>query len=307
MNSHPARRPEASQTAVPALIDPLTVALASIAAETDETETWSSAQVASIDFVALQQRLLRAATASSQRHLSRWACHDLAQIFTALNFLIDDNGDAMRSNIGAADLEQGIEMRRLVRVLHYASENLLAVAKGGALSIKQTLPLEAVVDTAVQNTAYAARAAGVVVEHVRSPTMVNVSRFTVEQVLSNLIVNAIEAIETTVRERAGSRTVTISYEPRGNRVIVSVQDDGPGIQPPIVDKVFACGYSTRTAASTRGFGLTICAYFVNSEGGSLVLLPPDASRPGAHFTFDLEAAPTPVEEPDLLAPVANCG
>ncbi|MEE4452747.1 sensor histidine kinase [Novosphingobium resinovorum] len=98
-----------------------------------------------------------------------------------------------------------------------------------------------------------------------------------EQVLVNILQNAIEALE----GRADGRiTMTVETEPDAVRVIVA--DNGPGIAPEVADRLFTPFATSRAAG--LGLGLVISKDIVEDFGGSLNLAP---SEGGACFVVTL--------------------
>jgi len=98
-----------------------------------------------------------------------------------------------------------------------------------------------------------------------------------EQVLINLILNACEA----VRGRAGARIeLAASLDDRG-RPIIQVRDNGPGIPPENLDKVFVPFFSTKEGGS--GIGLSLSRQIMRLHGGSISA----ASKPGRETVFTL--------------------
>jgi len=109
-------------------------------------------------------------------------------------------------------------------------------------------------------------------------------RIQLQQVVLNLILNAVEAMSTVA---TGARKLLISTEktPTGG-VLVSVRDSGPGIDPDHLDRVFQAFYTTKS--SGVGMGLSICRSIIDAHGGRL-WADMNASR-GAVFRFSLPGA-----------------
>jgi C4-dicarboxylate-specific signal transduction histidine kinase len=106
-------------------------------------------------------------------------------------------------------------------------------------------------------------------------------RVQLQQVIMNLIFNAVEAMSG-VSE--GSRALLISTgQEASDGVLVTVQDSGPGLHPESVDHLFDAFYTTKPGG--LGMGLSICRSIVDAHGGRIW-----ASRtagPGATFQFTL--------------------
>jgi PAS domain S-box-containing protein len=100
-----------------------------------------------------------------------------------------------------------------------------------------------------------------------------------QQVLLNLIINAIEAIASLPE---GPRELRIrSTKTESGAVSVAVQDSGPGLDPTTPDSVFAAFYTTKP--NGMGMGLSICRSIVEAHGGRLAAT---ANLPrGAIFQF----------------------
>jgi PAS domain S-box-containing protein len=109
-------------------------------------------------------------------------------------------------------------------------------------------------------------------------------RVQLQQVVLNLILNAVEAMSTV---EVGPRELLISNEQiETGGVLVSVRDSGPGIDPDHVDRVFEAFYTTKS--SGVGMGLSICRSIIDAHGGRL-WADMNASR-GAVFRFTLPGA-----------------
>src|SRR6476620_10209999 len=73
----------------------------------------------------------------------------------------------------------------------------------------------------------------------------------VEQVLINLLVNAMEA----VKDKTDARIVLSAYATLGNKIVLKVIDNGAGMSPEVMDKIFIPFFSTKKSGS--GIGLKI--------------------------------------------------
>jgi C4-dicarboxylate-specific signal transduction histidine kinase len=106
-------------------------------------------------------------------------------------------------------------------------------------------------------------------------------RVQLQQVVLNLILNAVEAMSTA---KAGPRELLISTEQHAaGGVLVSVHDSGPGIDQDHLDRIFQAFYTTKS--NGVGMGLSICRSIIDAHGGRL-WADMNASR-GAVFRFTL--------------------
>jgi two-component system sensor kinase FixL len=104
-----------------------------------------------------------------------------------------------------------------------------------------------------------------------------VDRVQIQQVLINLMRNAMEAMRDSPRKDLVVRTRT-----EGDRLVVEVEDTGPGIAEDIAPQLFQPFVTSK--ASGMGIGLSISRRIIESHGGELVV----ASSPnGAVFSFSL--------------------
>jgi signal transduction histidine kinase len=119
----------------------------------------------------------------------------------------------------------------------------------------------------------------------KGPLLVHGDRVQLQQVVLNLILNAVEAMSS-VEEDARELSIS-TRQGQTSDVLVAVQDSGPGIDPERLDEVFAAFYTTKNAGI--GIGLSICRSIITAHGGRLWA---EATRPrGAVFQFTLPAGP----------------
>ena len=110
---------------------------------------------------------------------------------------------------------------------------------------------------------------------------IQADRVQLQQVLLNLILNAVEAMSG-VSE--GSRELLISTEQEASGgVLVTVQDSGPGLNPESFDHLFDPFYTTKPGGI--GMGLSICRSIVEAHGGRIWAL--HSVGPGATIQFTL--------------------
>jgi two-component system sensor kinase FixL len=123
-----------------------------------------------------------------------------------------------------------------------------------------------------------------------------VDRVQIQQVLVNLIRNAVEAMAgEDAHEAPPRREVIITAAPAGPEMVeVSVADTGPGLPPEVVDRLFEPFVSTKP--NGMGVGLSICRTIVSMHDGRLWAEP--NGEAGTVFRFTVPRAPTDISEGD---------
>jgi nitrogen fixation/metabolism regulation signal transduction histidine kinase len=85
----------------------------------------------------------------------------------------------------------------------------------------------------------------------------------IEQVLINLLVNAMEAL----KDRPNARIILTGYPVSGNKVILKIADNGMGMTPEVLDKIFVPFFSTKKSGS--GIGLSLCKQIMMLHKGNI--------------------------------------
>ncbi|MGJ7510155.1 sensor histidine kinase [Variovorax sp. GT1P44] len=115
------------------------------------------------------------------------------------------------------------------------------------------------------------------------PVAVQADPVALEQILHNLLMNALQALE---EVPAGERGLRISVGREGKEGVLTVSDNGRGISPEAMPRLFDPFFSTREGG--LGLGLSLCETLAVGMGGSLGA---EAASPrGARFTLRLPLA-----------------
>ena len=102
-----------------------------------------------------------------------------------------------------------------------------------------------------------------------------------EQILLNLLVNARDA------QPAGGRIVVRTVGSNQGRVVLEVEDNGPGVPPEIRDSIFETFFTTKSEGKGSGLGLSTVQLLVSKAGGDVALR---SSSKGACFRIELPAS-----------------
>lgn len=103
-------------------------------------------------------------------------------------------------------------------------------------------------------------------------------RSQIEQVLINLLKNAQEAVE---NEEIPYVRLTTHLSSNKRDFIISITDNGKGILPEVMERIFVPFFTTKTNGS--GIGLSICKQIVTLHGGTITA----SSKPGDKTTFSV--------------------
>ena len=123
--------------------------------------------------------------------------------------------------------------------------------------------------------------------HIPPQQMVWIGQNDFSVVLINLLENSIDALEGKSFLPDEKPTITVSSRSEGNRTLISIHDNGPGIDPQNRAKIFDPFFTTKEVGKGTGLGLSICFGIVRGYGGTIAA----SSEPGkfCEFTVDLPA------------------
>jgi C4-dicarboxylate-specific signal transduction histidine kinase len=148
-----------------------------------------------------------------------------------------------------------------------------------------SLDLNELIDDTIRLTQREVRDHGVSLRSDLCSTLPSVrgDRVQLQQVLINLVMNALEAM-TSVTNRP--RDLLIRSHHSEAQVLVAVQDSGTGIDPDGIDRLFSSFYTTKPGG--LGMGLSICRSIIEAHGGRL--WASQNAGPGATFRFTLKSS-----------------
>jgi C4-dicarboxylate-specific signal transduction histidine kinase len=236
---------------------------------------------------ALLQRLTHVSRLATMGEMAAGIAHELNQPLTAIasyaqacDWLLARGStdtaeirDALQQ-ITAQGLRAGEIIRRLRNLVRTPdTQRVLADAN----SLVEELRGLALTDARVHN-------ARLEMELARDLPQVLVNRVEIQQVVLNLVRNAIEALESVPPERRLIALRTAAGP--DDTVEISVMDTGPGVDPKILDRLFSPFVTTKPAGA--GLGLAIARSIVEAHKGTLRYRPDGAG--GACFLLRLPHA-----------------
>jgi len=232
-----------------------------------------------------EQAAVRAKNEALRANLLRAISHDLRTPLTS----ISGNADTLRS--GWEKLDDETRERIFTDIYEDAQwlislvENLLAVSRieegRMQLHLSPELPDE-VIREALQHIRIPTAGHRITVDCGDELLLARMDARLISQVIINLVENALKYTP------PGS-SVVIGAEKQGDRVMIRVADDGPGIPDDLKPRVFEMFFTgDRKVADSRrslGLGLSLCRSIVTAHGGEITLT--DNTPSGCVFTFSL--------------------
>lgn len=237
-----------------------------------------------------QKELVQTAKLAALGQMSTALSHEYNQPLAAIRTYADN---ALRFlDRGAASEVSGnlTRINGLVDRMAELSRTLLSFSRKPGATIGP-VPLGTIVDEALLLARPRARAAGIAsidVGEAVSGLHVVGGRIRLGQVVVNLVNNAIDALSGQV-----NAWIEIDARREADRVVITVKDNGPGIESEQLPKVFEPFFTTKGVGDGIGIGLSIVDNIIRDFGGTIMV----TNRPegGACFTINLQAAdPEPV-------------
>jgi len=115
--------------------------------------------------------------------------------------------------------------------------------------------------------------------------LVSADKIQIQQVILNLIQNAIDAMKENDLSEKRIQVQTKAFDARAIEVIFS--DSGPGFSKDMINKVFEPFFTTK--AHGRGMGLAICRSIVEAHGGKFTINPNTNNQSWIRFTLPIES------------------
>lgn len=222
-----------------------------------------------------EAKLAHAARVNALGEMASGIAHELTQPLTAIlsqaqaGARIAQGESAPRSGDGFASIVA--QSKRAARILARLRDWTRPQA-----AIAEDVALGDVVQNVLALMQRDIQAADVVIDDdlkATGTTVVHLDRIALEQIIFNLLRNALDALT----DRDGGR-IAIRARPDGTAVVVDIIDNGPGVPEAIRDRVFDPFVTAR--GDGTGLGLALCQRLAERMGGGLTLEP---SETGAVF------------------------
>jgi two-component system sensor histidine kinase KdpD len=235
----------------------------------------------SVRTVALEENeKLRGTLLASLSHDLRTPLATITGAVTTLRKFGDGMAPEQRADLLASIEEESARLTRFIA-------NLLDMSRieAGALKPKHDLvDVVEVVRAAIERADKVFPGQPIVTSLARDLPYVRCDANLLEQVLFNLLDNA--------QKYGGGGRVIVHARPEGANVLVSVTDEGPGIKPTDLERVFEKFYRGGRADGRRpgtGLGLSISRGLVEAMGGKIWAESPAVRRRGARIVISMPA------------------
>lgn len=186
------------------------------------------------------------------------------------------------ASAGTAPLLQGLQgideaSQRAAHVIRNLHD--LTTRRQGA---KLAFALDPAINDCIRLVSISSPAGIQIVNQINPELMVIGGKAQIEQVLINLLLNAVESVKNSHKRR-----IAISSDETISETIVIVNDTGRGVPAEEFDRIFVWGHSTKE--ESMGLGLPICRTIVESHGGRIWL--ERSTSDGSEFRFSVPRTP----------------
>ncbi len=235
----------------------------------------------------LQTELAHVSRLGEMGQMGSTLAHELNQPLTAALAYLGTAQHLLEANAGkeriAAMIDRAAsQAKRAGTIIHQLREFL-----GKGRTTRRLESINKIVEEASALALIGAKQLGVRTRLELDPAVpaMTIDRVQIQQILVNLIRNAIEAMAESPLRELVVRTIASS-----DAVEISVSDTGPGIAPDVAARLFHPFVSTKPTG--MGIGLSICRSIARSHGGD-IRAEPNAGGSGTTFSFTLPLAAAP--------------
>lgn len=238
----------------------------------------SEKQATEIRLQAVQQDLVQANRLAILGQVAAGVAHEINQPLATIRAYADNARTFLKRQKAEKARENLDHISGLTERIATITEDLKALARKGRMG-EEPVRVEDAIEgaTLLLRSRFTGRLDQLVMAGGSRGLSVHANRLRLEQVLINLFQNALEAIE----GRADGR-VEVQVEDEGERVAISVSDNGPGLPAAIADHLFEPFNTSKEKG--LGLGLVIAKDIVADYGGTLDV---ESSDRGAVFRISL--------------------
>lgn len=232
-----------------------------------------------------QDALLHTEKLAAMGRVAAGIAHEITNPLASMDSVLQ----LMQRNPGTQRPESLSALREQIQRIHRTVRQLTSYAHPGTGRLEH-VAVEDVVRAALDVLSFNRRLERVAFETVVDPGLgsVPLNPQAMQQVLTNLIINALDATNETP-----APSVRVHARRDGAECVIEVADNGVGIAPENLGRIFEPFFTTKPVGQGTGLGLPICARLVREQRGTIAV----SSQPGIGTTFTIRL-PAPVGDRD---------
>ncbi|MHA7647980.1 ATP-binding protein [Nitrosopumilus sp. S4] len=221
----------------------------------DVNEILNSLNKMSEDLEKYKSKILKQEKLSSIGELSSRLAHDIRNPLTVIKGTLDFI-KMKNQNLTPEDIDRFDRVDIAIYRMTHQIDNVLDFIKGKPLKLSRQ-PLQEIIDSALLDIT---KPENIIIETKDTDIEIECDAEAMKIVLINLVVNAIQSIET-------NGVIIISSELKDDKVIITVHDSGPEISDTDLENIFEPLYTTKQEGT--GLGLASCKSLVEQHHGTI--------------------------------------
>lgn len=226
-----------------------------------------------------QMAMIQHEKAVTMGHMAAGVAHEIANPLASMDSLLQ----LMKRNEKHLTTEKVDTLRHQIDRIKITVRHMTDFAHPTEFQWRM-VPINDLVDSGLELVRFDHRLRQVKLEKHYTPRncKVRVQAHAVQQVLVNVMLNAMDALA----DRPDAR-ITVRTLCEGRGPTVQIADNGPGVGPAVRSELFEPFFTTKPVGKGTGLGLTICAQLMRRQGGDIELVDNDGG--GATFRITLPA------------------
>ena len=256
-----------------------------------------------------QSQLIQSEKMASLGELTAGIAHEIqnplnfVNNFSEINAdLIDELQDELKAGKADAAISISNDIKENEQKISHHGKRADAIVKGmlqhsrSSNGVKEPTDINALADEYLRLSYHGLRAkdkdfnATMPTDFDKSIEKINIIPQDIGRVLLNLYNNAFYAVNeknasASSAEQSYEPTVSVSTKKVGDKVLISVKDNGNGISQKVLDKIFQPFFTTKPTGQGTGLGLSLAYDIVKAHGGEIKVESKDGE--GTNFTFEL--------------------